>query len=135
MGVNLGCASGWKYFRHTQKCYRFFPTKSNWQDAVYFCQSASSRPSSLVSIPDNKTNTFLHSLTTDWTWTGGHQDSSDTWIWLDESKVTWFNWFQGEPNNACENEDYLIFNYGGAGRWSDDPPSKIKRGSLCQYEP
>ena len=133
--VNLGCASGWKYFKHTHKCYRFFITKTNWHEAVKVCQSASSRPSSLVSIPDNKTNTFLFPLATNyWTWTGGHQDSNNTWIWLDGSKVTWFNWAKGEPNNAGKNEDYLVFNYDGAGRWSDDPSSKHKRGSLCQYD-
>ena len=94
----------------------------------------------LVSIPDQQTNKFLLKLVTSvdptWTWTGGHQDSNDEWRWLDGSKVTYFNWAKGEPNNAGKGEDYLVFNYGGTdGLWSDDPSTKFKRSSLCQYDP
>jgi len=132
-----GCAPGWIFFRHTKKCYRVLPSKNTWYEAVKDCKSASLRPSSLVSITDKTTNNFLHSLAKDDEeyWTGGHQDSSHSWIWLDESKLTYFNWHIGEPNNAGASEDYLIFNYGGKGLWSDDPPSKFKRASLCQYDP
>ena len=93
----------------------------------------------LVSIPDQQTNKFLLKLVTSvdptWTWTGGHQDSNDDWVWLDGSKVTYFNWYLGEPNDAGSDEDYLIFNYGLNGLWSDDSPSKFQRHSLCQYDP
>ena len=131
-----GCDSGWKLLKHTNKCYRLFATpKTTWHEAVKVCQSGSKHPSSrLVSIPDRTTNEFLRTLVNDWTWTGGHQDSSGTWVWLGGSRITYFNWHRGEPNNAGANEDYLIFNYGGQGLWSDDPPSKFKRSALCQYD-
>ena len=96
----------------------------------------------LASIPDQATNDFLLNLVLsinpegDWTWTGGHQDSNDQWVWLDGSKITYFNWAEGEPNDAGTDEDYLIFNYGGLfGVWSDDTPVKFRRSSFCQYDP
>ena len=143
--LDLDCDSGWTIFKNpitnTHKCYRYVTRKTDRNDAVKVCESESHHSSSmLVSIPDQETNSFLLELVTsvkaDWTWTGGHQDSNDEWVWLDGSKVTYFNWASGEPNDAGANEDYLIFNYGGTnGVWSDDTPTKFQRPSLCQYDP
>ena len=65
------------YF-HTKRCYRYYTTMKNWQDALNFCKSETTNPSAdLVSIPDKTTNDFLLNTMTNtqfWTeiWTGGY---------------------------------------------------------------
>ena len=139
--VCLDCDPGWKFFKNsntnTSKCYRYVTRKTDWADAVKVCESESEHSSSmLASIPDQATNEFLYELVAsvnyEWTWTGGHQDSNAEWVWLDGSKIYWFNWFKGEPNDAGTN--CLVFNYDG-GFWADDSPTKFQRPLLCQYDP
>jgi len=39
--------------------------------------------------------------------------------WSSGEDVTYTNWFNGEPNNAGGNEDFVEINFGGAGKWND----------------
>merc|ERR1712002_1307420 len=50
----------WTYFAHTKKCYKYFSTKISPTEANDVCESFEGN---LASIPDNKTNTFINSLT------------------------------------------------------------------------
>ena len=49
--------------------------------------------STLASVLDNATNSFLTNLTggSEWTWIGGYQDDDKIWTWADESEWTGYN--------------------------------------------
>ena len=130
------CDSGWKLFALTGKCYKYLSTKCTRTEAIKYCQSSNTNPTStLVSIPDKGTNDFLTTLTKVNAWTGGFKNSKGVWGWTDGSPWTWWNWKSGEPNNAGGHEDFIEINFGSTGLWNDDPDVKFRKGALCQYNP
>merc|ERR1711868_206666 len=76
------CEPGWSYLEHTGLCYKYDPTNRTWSEALMSCYSPNPT-STLASVLDNATNSFLTNLTggSEWTWIGGYQDDADEWNW------------------------------------------------------
>ncbi|XP_038069571.1 perlucin-like protein [Patiria miniata] len=64
----------------------------------------------------------------EWYWIGANDISSDhSWVWdEDGSRVTYDNWYSGEPNNVDGDEDAAVVN-AGDNKWND-------LGHLTYYE-
>ena len=87
----------------------------------------------LASIPDQATNEFLTTLSTDISYIGASDaESEGTWKWTDGTTWGYESWFGGGPNNA-NNQDYGTINYGGAGLW-DDQHDWHAQPFFCQYQ-
>ena len=131
----MPCASGWTKFDHTCRCYKYVDTKGTWADARILCQTQSLN-ADLVTIPDQITNAFLTTLTTERAWIGGRKNSNDLWQWIDGTPwngdyCSW-GWGEDEPNNLGGKEDFIVFNWGIAGRWNDIAGTE-SYSALCQY--
>ena len=117
-------------------CYKYDPTNRTWTEALESCV-VSNPSSTLASVLDNATNSFLTNLTggSEWTWIGGYQDDADEWNWADGSEWTGFNpWGPGQPDNLWGKDDHLGLNYPRAGEWNDFS-GDYPQGSICQYDP
>ena len=132
------CETGWVFFNHSQKCYKQLPTKTSWIVALKACDSATENPNStLVSIPDQKTNDFLKTVTTQDSWTGGYRYADSDWTWTDGSQWTGlysWGWGPGEPNggNSYPECIHLWPSY-GPGKWND-VSYWYQAYPLCQYD-
>ena len=91
----------------------------------------------MASIPDRQTNQFLTTLTTVYTWVGGHRqvDNQNVWGWTDGTQWSYTNWGRGQPdNNNQGTQDFVAINLGGAGLWDDGTNTQdINRGYICQH--
>ena len=86
------------------------------------CQANTPAPynGDLASVPDQATNDFLTTLTTDLVWIGGNDiDTEGTWVWSDGTPWNYDSWRPGEPTNTNGEEDGLVLNYGETGLWND----------------
>ncbi|KAG5865469.1 hypothetical protein JTB14_023584 [Gonioctena quinquepunctata] len=66
-------------------------------------------------------------------WTSGNRIADGkTWVWLNNEKIEYFNWNQGEPNNF-ENIEYAIevFKAGADTKWNDTPLD-FKNRYICE---
>ena len=97
----LDCPNGFTYYPHTRKCYQFFDESPTWQEARKKCISEGG---DLASVPDQKTNDFLLSISPKGSLIGGYMktDSLDSWTWTDGTTWTFTNWLPGEPWNKDE---------------------------------
>ena len=75
----------------------------------------------MVAIHDEETNSFIKALTKDIIWLGGYRkvDGKNDWGWIDGSTWKYSKWTKGQPDDHSGVEDYLDFNWGGAGLWND----------------
>ena len=106
--------------------------KMDWSEANDLCK-ATKLISTLASIPDDTTNDFLTTLTTEKAWIGGYRKSDGSWgVWTDGSTWGYTNWRSGQPNNKEGNQNYVVLNYKETGKWNDEE-SDGRRYVLCQY--
>ena len=114
-----GCSPGWTYFPNTARCYKHFPESIMWVEARNFCLSLPNI-GDLVSIPDQATNEFLTTLSTDISYIGASDaETEGTWKWTDGTPWSFENWGPGEPNNNGGPQMYGTINYQGVGLWDD----------------
>ena len=131
------CASGWTFFAQTGKCYKYITSEVSWTEARTTCQTTVPANGDLASVPDSATNDFLANLTesTKFTWVGGHQDQSSTWVWSDGTPWEYVSWYSTQPGNERGNEDYLVIKQSGT--WWDGQvnglPGNVP-GFICQYQ-
>ena len=87
----------------------------------------------MVSIHDEETNSFIQKLTNEIIWLGGYRqvDGKNIWGWTDGSTWTYSKWTKGQPDDHSGVEDYLDFNWGGAGFWNDRS-QESKLSFVCQ---
>ena len=81
----------------------------------------------LVTVNDAAENQFLVNTFggTERLWIGLTDEVTEgTFKWANGEAVTYTNWFPGEPNDL-NNEDYVEFNFLGAGIWNDLPNSLL----------
>ena len=92
------CAVGWAHFPHTGRCYKHFSEEKLWPDARDFCaREAPGGGGDLVSIPDQATNDFITSLSSDTAWIGASDEGSeDVWKWSDGTPWSYESWGRGE---------------------------------------
>ena len=134
------CGRGWSYSNHTRRCYKHFTELKSWTDARAYCQARAPHTGDLASVPDQDTNLFLSSLTSETVWIGGYQkDARDgAWGWSDGTAWGFESWCPGEPNNfGGYAEDYLATNFCSPGGWNDftvSVNSTFNSGFICQYE-
>ena len=126
------CAPGWTSFGHTGRCYQYFPSRMEWNDAKQYCQTEApaGKNGTLASVGDHLTNNFLTTLTTKQVWIGGQQEENGDWGWTDDSRFRYNAWAPGQPNDV--NQKHIAFNFESAGGWNDENKAS-KKGFLCQY--
>ncbi|MBD2269110.1 hypothetical protein H6F62_10130 [Anabaena sp. FACHB-1391] len=81
----------------------------------------------LVTVNDAAENQFLVNTfgSSEALWIGLTDEVTEgTFKWANGEAVTYTNWFPGEPNDL-NNEDYVEFNFVGAGIWNDLPNSLL----------
>ena len=128
-----GCSPGWTYFPNNAHCYKHFSATKTWINARSYCRSLAQTNGDLVSIPDQATNDFLTTLSTDNSYIGASDaETEGTWKWTDGTPWGYESWFGGGPNNH-NNQDYGTINYGGAGLW-DDQHGTHGLPFFCQYD-
>ena len=92
----------------------------NWTDARAFCQATAPYNGDLASVPDQATNDFLTTLTTERVLIGGSDFASEgNWVWSDGTLWDYESWSPGNPSNGWGVEHYLEINYKGNGLWND----------------
>ena len=118
---NLFCEPGW--IRNGDACFQLGEGKHNWTSAEKSCKQLGAN---LASVHSQYENALIYSLTgslTDDLWIGFHDLSRfDSWIWTDNSAVTYANWAHGEPNHGGDDvsftEDCTVIRHSD-GRWND----------------
>merc|ERR1711973_901575 len=127
------CPSGFKYFAKGNKCYKFYPEKVSWNVARTHCLSIGG---DLASSPDNQTNEFLTTLTSEYTWIGGYRypKGSNSFHWTDGSPWNFTDWASGQPNNNGGDQNSVAINWDELGKWDDEDGDDPKWASpyICQ---
>ena len=112
----------------------------SWTEARTQCQTIAPYNGDLASVPDQATNDFLTTLTTEVAWLGGNDlESEGVWIWTDGTPWSFESWNSGEPSNGGGNESFLELNYANVGGWNDAPLDAMDLtyptgGYICQYK-
>ena len=108
--------------------YLLLDTRSTWTQQNTECRNLGGH---LASVPNEETNIFLLSLTTERTFIGGTTPPS-SWTWTDGTPFTFERWASGEPSG----DGFVIELMKGHGSlpdgtWNDVPESETKH-ALCQ---
>ena len=123
----LECPDGWTYFNGTDSCYKVFTTPLSWTNARNHCLN---QDADLASVTNSETNSFLTTLTTEYSWIGGYRSGSDWGQWTDGSNWGYTNWSSDpidEPDNLGGDQDKLLINWGvGVGKWDDNRDTTLK---------
>ena len=107
----------------------------NWTDARAFCQATAPYNGDLASVPDQATNDFLTTLTTERVLIGGSDFASEgNWVWSDGTLWDYESWSPGNPSNGWGVEHCLEINYKGTGLWNDLMGNETLSGFVCQYK-
>ena len=94
----LDCASGWKYFTKTRKCYKYSSTERTRADSIKSCKAATDNPTAnLVSIRDLDTNNYINTMSSGKFWIGAYKGSSG-WTWPDGYKAIFTKWAKDQPS-------------------------------------
>lgn len=142
------CKPGW--WKMGKGCYRAYAAKYNrgaagepermtFQGASQFCSQTGSK---LAMMPNIHYQYFINALMRNNgydAWVGALRSTADlTFSWIDNSRITYNFWQQGEPNNWEGNEDKVEikwysdnqFNWAEPGNWNDQY-SEEKRAFVC----
>ncbi|KAM4889361.1 low affinity immunoglobulin epsilon Fc receptor [Thomomys bottae] len=107
------CPEQWLNFG--QKCYYFGKATKRWLQARFACSDLKGR---LASIHSQEEQDFLSKHASKDSWIGLQDlDVEGDFVWIDESPVSYSNWFPGEPNNAGLDEDCVMMR--ASGHWND----------------
>ena len=127
------CKEGWRFFKHTGKCYIFIDSHLSWQGAQQFCKNYHVPHSAgLASVVDNETNIFLTSLSNKRALLGGYLNDDGEWIWVDGSYWKFEHWAEDQPSGG--EERFLELFDPESGTWNDVPDEYPNiHGFICQY--
>ncbi|KAG5872361.1 hypothetical protein JTB14_014809 [Gonioctena quinquepunctata] len=107
-----------------QKKYTLNTDELTYNQAVRACENQSMQ---LVSIQTKEKNDEINELiqkkgTDEAYWTSGNRIAdNNNWVWFNNKTIEYFNWNQGEPNNARKYEFAIkIFKKGADSKWNDD---------------
>ena len=131
------CKFGWDYFEG--KCYRITDERQNWNDSQASCQSMDS---TLASVHDPKTNSFIYNLARSTFWVGGMRtglgSGKENFAWSDNSPFDYTNWAKGQPDSD-ENRIQILKASTTEGfedqdmKWNDQS-EKTEIHAICQYD-
>jgi hypothetical protein len=101
--------------------YQRFDTGMTWSEARTFCEG---RGGYLATLTSQEENDFVYNQLSsgagEWTWLGGTDEQTEgTWEWISGEPWSFENWDSGQPDNGCDNEDYLHF-YNDDNSWNDE---------------
>ena len=110
-------------------CYKIVSTSVNWNAAESACKAMGSH---LAMVKTHAEQQALWPKMGTTVWIGLHRDPKDNsrWLWIDGSRVTYTNWYSGEPNGALEKCGEM-YPSSYKGKWND-APCNINRYYLCE---
>jgi hypothetical protein len=132
--------------------YQRIEVPMNWHDARECCELLGGH---LATVESNAENDFLykHFAQDHVCWLGGSDAQRDgDWKWSTGEPWKYQNWFEGEPNNAHEAENYLLFgstspvlvdgvryNFNFGSKWCDFADTGIYHGvaivhPVCEWD-
>ncbi|NOT36332.1 MAG: HYR domain-containing protein [Saprospiraceae bacterium] len=119
--VNMGSYNGSKYFCSL--------TTATWIEAKAICESLGGK---LVVINSKDENDYLTSKLMGTTAFIGLHDSNTegNFEWIDNSPLTFTNWYPGQPNNANGDQDYCEILPDGT--WNDQYGKNCYREFICE---
>jgi len=117
--------------RFNGKWYRLYAEQCSWKTARDRCTRAGGQ---LAIIPDEATQVFIRSLTTDApSWLGAHNVKGNRgWQWVDGTPMTFTAWGENQPDNWGGNQHYLQII---KGFWDDTEEDRDDIYSyLCEWK-
>ena len=119
--------------------YKLYNNALPWREAYKFCEQQGGH---LATINSEEEQTFIYNIiknksTRSYTWLGATDWYEEgNWKWITGSKIVYYNWADGEPNNNYD-EDFLMI-YNNSGKWNDGTDiyySDTKAYSfICEFE-
>ena len=116
--------------------YQRIDMEMSWHDAKAYCESIGGY---LATITSHDENDFVYNnLCTEGVeyWLGGTDELSEgDWEWITGEHWSFTNWAPGEPNDADDGEDYLMFPFDHFGKWNDNglPNHGLDISFICEW--
>ncbi|XP_063443238.1 perlucin-like protein [Mytilus trossulus] len=119
-----GCQVGWKEYQN--HCYYFSSDTETWNEAEKICRN---KGGYLVQITDSAENAWVVNILRKAVqqrmmgyWMGAKKAKDGQWKWINDlSKVKYFNWNPGQPDNYGGIEDCVSFWRDHNYNWNDAP--------------
>ena len=110
------CPNNWIHLQGS--CYKISSRTLNWNAAKSACKALGSN---LVMVKSQAEQQALASKISQSIWMGLYRDPKDTsrWLWVDGTRVTYTNWYQGEPNNRVSEQCGMMWSADYAWHWND----------------
>jgi len=130
--------------------YKFFAESLSWTAAKQRCEAMGGR---LPIVESAAENDFLVQMANkgfpkagrtgmEAIWLGMTDSAKEgSWQWIDESSLTYSNWFKNQPNNKQNNEDFGILWLSDGkshpvGQWCDQPDTSAQHSLafICEWD-
>ena len=117
-------------------CYMFFKTPATWTAAQAACLGLGA---TLATVQSDGQQSIVAALSANYSagspdaWLGATDQAVEgTFLWVDDSALTYSNWRAGEPNNGGANgEDCVVIEGDNPAKEWDDRPCTIAYPYLC----
>ncbi|KAG6922175.1 C-type lectin domain family 4 member G [Chelydra serpentina] len=121
------CPAGW--LLNAGNCYYFSTVRKYWSYAKQACKDQGAE---LIIIDNPQKQEFLtKNANGKQYWIGLHDVGNEgTFIWVDDSPVSYSNWARGEPNNFGSGEDCVMMFKDG--KWNDATCGMNGDGWICE---